>query len=562
MSYLTYNGPDNGKNSSSMIFLLAGFLIIFIAMPYFSPKQEQGQENDKASKQETVAQENVPVTVRYAIEPRTLETDEYTLTMTNAGGGRVSSFMIKDPERYLKHGDFIRSQKPAVDSQGGILPLEMTLPQFQIGPETQFQIVSESSDKQKISFSYATLDNQYQFVKTFTTTDKPYVVHAKLELTNRSTQALADNLAISMFIKQIEGEEPGLFTPGSYVASKCYSDGDMEYLDFTDKDEHETYQRALKWFGVDESYFAMAMTANYGSSCVLRNDDGLLKSTLNIPVVIQPNTTAVYDFDIYMGPKEATYLDVWGEDANLPAIIDYGFMEVLAKPMAWILDVFHKWTGNWGLAIILLTLIVRGLLWPVAQKSQVSMMRMSKIAPLMQEIQEKYKDDPAMMQQKQLELYQTHKINPFGCLPLLLQMPIFFALYRCIFVTGGLYNAEFVFWIKDLSAPDPYFILPILSVVLLVVQQLLTPSTVKNTSQKVMIYSMPVIFGLMMLFLPSGLCLYMIVSSGIGMVQSFYVRRVIAREEAEEEEEKKNDTIIENLGSKERRAAKRREEKV
>jgi membrane protein insertase Oxa1/YidC/SpoIIIJ len=129
-------------------------------------------------------------------------------------------------------------------------------------------------------------------------------------------------------------------------------------------------------------------------------------------------------------------------------------------------------------------------------------------------------------------------------------------------VTGGLYNAEFVFWIKDLSAPDPYFILPILSVVLLVVQQLLTPSTVKNTSQKVMIYSMPVIFGLMMLFLPSGLCLYMIVSSGIGMVQSFYVRRVIAREEAEEEEEKKNDTIIENLGSKERRAAKRREEKV
>lgn len=564
MSYLTYNGPGDGKNGSSWIFIMAAFLLIFIGMPYFMPAPEVPPEGSDKKETAEVTQEVVPVVVKHKIEPRTLETDQYKLSLTNAGGGRVSSFFIKDPDRYLKHGDFIRSQKPAVDSQGGILPLEMTLPAFQVGPETQFATVSDASDTQSVKFSYLTPDSLYQFDKTFTTTDKPYVVHAKLELTNRSTQALADNLAISMFIKQIEGEEPGLFTPGSYVASKCYADGDMEYLDFTDTDEHEKYSSHLKWFAVDESYFAMAMTANHGSSCELRNDDGLLKSTLSVPVVLQPNTTATYEFDIYIGPKEATYLEVLGEDTNLPAIIDYGWIEVLAKPMAWILDVFHKWTGNWGLAIILLTLIVRGLLWPVAQKSQISMMRMSKIAPLMQEIQEKYKDDPAMLQQKQLELYQTHKINPFGCLPLLLQMPIFFALYRCIFVTGGLYNAEFIFWIKDLSAPDPIYILPALSVVLLVVQQLLTPTTVKSTSQKIMIYSMPVIFGLMMLWLPSGLCLYMIVSSAIGMVQSFYVRRVIAREDAEEEAQKEKQVVdvSEALGSKEKRAAKRRAEKV
>ena len=561
MSYLTYNGPDDGKGSSSWIFLLAAFLMIFIAMPYFMPVNNAPEVNSEKT-QAAETQENVPIVVKHKIEPRTLETNEYTLTMTNAGGGRVSSFVIKNPDRYLKHGDFIRSQKSAVDSQGGILPLEMTLPQFQIGAETQFKTISDSSDTNKISFSYTSPDNQYEFVKTFTTTDKPYVVHASLALTNRSTQALADNLSISMFIKQIEGEEPGIFTPGSYVAAKCYAEGEMEYLEAPQEDKHEKYSKDLKWFGVDESYFAMAMTANYAASCELRNDDGLLRSTLSVPVVLQPNTTATYEFDIYMGPKEATHLAVLGEDTNLPAIIDYGWIEVLAKPMAWILDLFHKWTGNWGLAIILLTLIVRGLLWPVAQKSQVSMMRMSKIAPMMQEIQEKYKDDPAMLQQKQLELYQTHKINPFGCLPLFLQMPIFFALYRCIFVTGGLYNAEFALWIDDLSAPDPYFVLPILSVILLVVQQLLTPSTVKSTSQKVMIYSMPVIFGIMMLFLPSGLCLYMIVSSVIGMIQSFYVRRVIAREEELENAEEGIDEMAGNLGSKDKRAAKRRAEKV
>lgn len=142
-------------------------------------------------------------------------------------------------------------------------------------------------------------------------------------------------------------------------------------------------------------------------------------------------------------------------------------------------------------------------------------------------------------------------------------MPIFFALYRCIFVTGGLYHAPFVLWIQDLSAPDPFFILPILSVVLLILQQVLTPSTTKNLQQKIMMYSMPAIFGLMMLFLPSGLCLYMVVSSTFSMAQSFYVRRIIAKENDGDNNNNNNgndDVIdVESLSSKDKRAAKRRE---
>lgn len=570
LNYLSYNGQGDGNGGSGRWAIAMGLmLLVLLVFQYLAPKQPvdpNAQNKTEQAQAQTASAETVPVAVKYDISPRTLSTDTYDVTLTNAGGGRVSSFRLKEPARYSEHGDFIRSQKPEVDSKGGILPLEVRFGAFGIVPETQFKTVSAENDHKQARFVYQDLSGNYEFEKTFTATDKPYVVHASFKLTNRTAQALSDDLSISMFIRQIEGEEPGLFTPGSYVAAKCYTGGSMKYLDATDKDKNKSFDKNLKWFAVDESYFAMAMTADHGASCEIRNDDGLLKSTLNVPVVIQPNQAVTYNFDIFMGPKEARYLN-FGEpqekSLELESVIDYGFMEVLAKPMAWILDKFHDWTGNWGIAIIILTLIVRILLWPIAQKSQVSMSRMSKIAPLMQEIQEKYKDDPATMQQKQLELYQQYKISPFGCLPLLIQMPIFFALYRCIFVTGGLYRAPFFGWIQDLSAPDPYFILPIISVLLLVGQQLLTPSAAKNKQQKIMMIAMPVIFGAMMLFLPSGLCLYMVISSTFSMVQSYYVRRLIAREEdivAEKGDGDANTIDVEALSSKDKRAAKRREE--
>ena len=531
MEYHTYNGGGSGKGGASGFFLfMIGMMVCVLVMQFFMPKPELPANTD--TNNEAVQPEAVKVSVKYPVENRVLETDDYALTMTNIGGGRVQHFDLKVPDRYIKHGDFIRSQAQENESIAGILPLEMKLGSFGIVGETQFKTISSADDHRMAHFQFVSPDGNLQFDKIFTTTDTPYVVHAKLQLTNRSANIVHDNLSISMFIKQLEDEEPGMFTPGSFVAAKCYTDGSMEYVDSTDKDENATYDRNLKWFSVDESYFAFAMTADYATSCEVRNDDGLLKSTINVPVNLNAAETAVYEYDLYMGPKEAKYLDVWGEDRNLESVIDYGWMEVLAKPMAWILDKFHNWTGNWGLAIMLLTVIIRILLWPIAQKSQVSMMRMSKIAPLMQALQEKYKDDPATLQQKQMELYQTYKINPLGCLPLLLQMPVFFALYRCIYVTGGLYNAPFYLWITDLSARDPYFVLPILVIVLMVGQQLLTPSAAKNKQQKIMMYAMPAIFGLMMMALPSGLCLYIVVSTLFGIGQSFYVRRIMAAENA------------------------------
>ena len=577
MAYLSYNGSTNNGGGNHMILVLAMFLLIFIGMSFLAPKPPQESEKNETTNQltDTTLQQaqNAPaITVQHKIETRTLEAGQISVEMTNAGGGRIQSVKINDPDRYGPYqkddetffdGNFIRSQKSPSESIGGILPLEVTLPSFGITPETQFAVASGSEDHKEIKFSYSDPTDKFILNKVFTTTDKPYVIHAKFDMTNLSPQVVSDVMGISFYIKQIKEEEPGIFTPGSYVAAKCYSKGDMEYVNATDKNESESYSTDLKWFGVDESYFAMAMTADKAKECKISNNEGTVQSMIQIPVVLESGQSTSYEFDIYLGPKESRYLDNFGEDRNLKAIIDYGWMEVLARPMAWILDKFHDLTGNWGIAIIILTIIVRILLWPIAQKSQFSMMRMSKLAPMMQELQEKYKDDPQTLAQKQMEMYQKYKISPFGCLPLLLQMPIFFALYRCIFVTGGLYHAEFFGWIHDLSARDPYFILPIFSVLLLVGQQLLTPSAAKNTQQKVMMIAMPIMFGGMMLFLPSGLCVYMVVSSVFSMVQSFYVRRKIAAEDAKNPilagANGTGDVIdVENLSSKEKRAEKRR----
>lgn len=556
MNYLSYQGNNNNNGGNFMVTMIILTLLMLFA-PYFMGNPLREPQPTMPANETTNPVADAPV-IRYPMATRTLESAQITVAMTNAGGGRPNSVFIKDPDRYAQHGEFIRSQKQDTPEKAGLLPLAVELPSFGITAETQFDATSPESDTRSASFFYMDPTAQMRFAKTFSVSDdKPYIVHAKFDISNLTANDIKDELSMSLFIKQIKEEEPGLFTPGSFVAAKCFADDSLEYLDATDKDEAESFTKDIKWFAVDESYFAIAVGVQNARQCDVINDDGLLKSVVHIPVSIAKNTTQTLEFDIYFGPKESRYLDNLGPDADLHKIIDYGWIEVIAKPMAWILDKFQALTGNWGVAIIILTIIIRLLLWPIAQKSQLSMMRMSKIAPLMQELQEKYKDDQATLAQKQMELYKEQNINPFGCLPLFLQMPVFFALYRCIFVTGGLYHAPFVLWIDDLSARDPYFILPILGVALLVIQQKLTPTATQNKQQKIMMITMPILFGAMMLFLPSGLCLYMVVSSTFSMAQSFYVRRIIAKEDAD------NANGVEVLSpdpstSKDRRAAKRR----
>lgn len=225
----------------------------------------------------------------------------------------------------------------------------------------------------------------------------------------------------------------------------------------------------------------------------------------------------------YAGPKSIDILNK--VDPVMASIVDFGWLTVIAKPLAWVMNSFHSVVGNWGFAIILLTLLVRFIVLPFNLMSVRSMKAMQKIQPLMQQVREKYKDDPMTQQREIMALMKHHKANPLGgCLPMLLQIPVFFAMYRVIGSSVELYRAPFIGWIHDLSQHDPFYVLPALMGVTMFFQSKLTPTTADPAQQKVMQW-LPVVFTVFMLNLPSGLTLYMVVSSVFGIVQQYLVLR-------------------------------------
>ena len=229
------------------------------------------------------------------------------------------------------------------------------------------------------------------------------------------------------------------------------------------------------------------------------------------------------EYDAFIGPK---YLNIMESvDKNLPAVIDFGFFSWLAKPMLQLLKIFHQFLGNWGFSIILLTIIIRVIVLPFTVMSYKSMNKMKLIQPRIKALKEKYKDDAQKLNQEMMALMKNNKVNPLGgCLPMLLQFPVFIALYQVLGQSVELYQAPFMFWINDLSLKDPYYVLPVLMGITMFVQQKITPNTMDPAQAKVMMF-LPLVFVLFMVGLPSGLTLYIFVSSLFAIIQQMIFMR-------------------------------------
>lgn len=273
---------------------------------------------------------------------------------------------------------------------------------------------------------------------------------------------------------------------------------------------------SIKWIGMDFNYhlftfvFNGTETARYkitedGKFYVDTNDK---KTSLSGHFVFTKKT---YDHLVTLGD-------------NLHLSVDFGMLSVLAVPMLHTLQWFYKYIPNYGIAIIILTILIRLITFPLQWKSFKSMKKMQKIQPDLQKIREKYKDEPQKLQSETMELFKRAGANPLsGCLPLLLQMPFFFAIYKVLYSAVELVDAPFVAWIVDLSVKDPYYVLPVLMTISMFLQQKLTPqSTMDPTQQKVMLL-MPIIFGFIMHSLPAGLVLYIFVSTIFGLLQQLFV---------------------------------------
>lgn len=238
---------------------------------------------------------------------------------------------------------------------------------------------------------------------------------------------------------------------------------------------------------------------------------------------IQLKSEMTFKNVLYAGPKSIDSLKA--VDPEMAHIIDFGFFGFISRPLLYIMKACHSVVGNWGFAIILLTLIVRLCVLPFNIMSFKSMKAMQKVQPAIQALREKYKEDPVRLNQEMMAVMKENGANPVGgCLPMLLQIPIFFALYRVIGSSVELYGSPFVGWIHDLSAYDPFYVLPVLMSVFMFIQQKITPSTMDPTQAKIMLF-LPVIFSLFMLQLPSGLTLYMVVSTLFGIIQQFIIMR-------------------------------------
>lgn len=296
--------------------------------------------------------------------------------------------------------------------------------------------------------------------------------------------------------------------------------------------EGNSFAGEMKWGGIDESYFLLAVApidreessqCRFGAMKTPRG--GLMWTDLNFPEEsVGEKEEIVRKFVVYAGPKDVDLLAKAGGKINFDESVDFGILWFLGKPMLWMMRFFYRFVGNWGIAIILITILIKLVTLYWNTKSMRSMKEMQKLKPLMDELKKKYGEDKQRYQQEMAKLWKRHKINPLGgCLPMVFQMPIYIAWYQALMSAVELYRAPFFGWLKDLTSPDPYYIMPIVMGAAMFAQQKMSPATSDNPQAKMMMYMMPGMFTFFMLFLPSGLTLYILVNVLLSLVHQWYL---------------------------------------
>jgi YidC/Oxa1 family membrane protein insertase len=286
------------------------------------------------------------------------------------------------------------------------------------------------------------------------------------------------------------------------------------------------------WVGVMTNYFlgAVSMSGN-DARAGARYSSGVYQVSLGRDISLEGGKPALFDTAYYIGPKDAAALKA--APNSLSRSLDYGVFSIIAKPLVALLDFLNSYVHNYGMAIILMTILIKLVFWPLSQKSYKSMEQMKRLQPLMAKIREKYADDKETMNKEIMQLYKTYKVNPAGgCLPILVQIPVFFGLYQALLNAIELRQAPFItylpftdhIWLADLSARDPYLITPLVMGATMFLQQKLTPTPGDPTQAKVMMF-MPLIFTVLFITFPSGLVLYWLVNNIISIGQQWWMLR-------------------------------------
>lgn len=488
---------------------------------------------------EALKQSLPPIPPGRTIREILVDTDLYSAVITE-NGGAIKSFILKDYKASLAKGSPGVQLVKTSEQEG----FPLTFSWGDVAATNTFY--NASSDKVHFAGAETTstltmkglTDSGLELERTYRFDRNTYLLELAVRVKNNSAKPLQGSALLHQDNLPFEETAKGS-TTSLFAGPAIFMDGQRQ--EFKSKEitgEPKTVQGKVDWAAYDSTYFMCGILPENegGTSVTMQQVDKLVTMQVGGALdVLQPGQEKIYKYRVYFGPKKLSLLEKTGY--NLDKAVNFGWFDVMAKPTLWLLNFLYTYFKNYGIAIILVTVAFKLAFWPIAQKGLKSMKNMQKLQPKMVKLKEKYKDDPAMMNKEVMNLYKTYKVNPLGgCLPMILQIPVFFALYKVLLMSIELRHAPFMLWITDLSAPDRLMIginipylggIPVLTLLMgasMFLQQKMTPSTADPTQAKIMMF-LPIMFTFMFLNFASGLVLYWFINNLLAILQQYLINK-------------------------------------
>ena len=543
------NTSENKNLVLAMVLMLAVWLGFSFFFPPASKNQQQPVENS-AAKTIVVDEDKQPaLNVAEVVEAQTgevvssvlapatetaappreivVETGKYQAVFTTQGA-RLISFKLKEykatadktspPVQMIEAGPLRYSTLRTTGSESFLLNEDARF-------ETAASDVVDVADGDQVTIRFQHVAaNGMQYVKTFLVRGDEYLIDAGLELSNTSPTPLRGtvNLALVQRWDESLNADSYSFSGPATLVKETIEETNVDDL----KEGPVAYGQDVLWTSFQTKYFLSVVVPSEKTIErveISRNGDAIENQLQSPYFTLQGGERRLFEYLVYIGPKEPQPLKAAGH--QLDKVVSFGFFNLLAQPLFVVLTFFYGFFKNYGVAIILLTVLIKIIFWPLTHKSYSSMKSMQKLQPEMQKLRDKFKNDKERLNKEMMALYQTHSVNPLGgCLPMLVQIPVFFALYQVLLSSIALRHAPFAFWITDLSAKDPYYITPLLMGASMFVQQKMTPTTADPMQAKIFMM-MPIVFTFMFLNFPSGLVIYWLVNNLLTILQQYFIHR-------------------------------------
>ena len=477
-----------------------------------------------------------------------VRTDLYTATI-DAVGGVISDIALarhrdatdpSKPYKVIQRGASVSIAQAGLIGEG--MPNHRTVYRVLPGPRE----LAAGQDRFEVKLE-ATAANGDPVIQTLTFHRGSYVIDVGFEVRNATSQPQSPYAYYQLTRDTKTALPQSSWTPAAFTGPVVYNETDkFKKVDFGEIDKLAadpkrkppfTTRADNGWVGMIEHYFVNAWLPpnefkGEREFYVRKLDGGLYTTGIILPMApIAPGATASTMVRLYAGPQEQDVIGALAPGFDL--VVDYGIFTVLAAPLFWLLKWLHGMIGNWGWAIVVMTILIKLAFYPLNAAAARSMAKMKIVGPKMKALQEQYKSDKQQLQIRMMELYKQEKINPLGgCLPILVQIPFFIALYWVLLSAVELRYAPWIGYIKDLSAPDPYFVLPVVYAVTAYLQVKLSPTPITDPMQARIMQIMPVAFSVLFIFFPAGLVLYWLVNNILQIAQQWHVNRMLEKEQA------------------------------